>query len=441
MVAPKSNRSKAKHMREREDLVRRSPVLSDAAKVLWIELCRGWAWDDENANVSQPTLAESLGWSPRKVQRVAKELKKHDLVIVTQRVWRTPNEYRIVDTIPEAVCAKDRLINKIISKQAFEARSTEAGVPNMVPLAGATNLVSQADPEESGVPNLVSQGRQIASTRGTKFGNLGATKVVPKDEIKEDELKEDELLKMRTSENSLDFLFEPELDEEDHQKIAALTYDPDTDEEDYNASYVREEPEAVTMRRKREKLKADILAEKTRKHVRQFTKRSSDPNLVGKGSSGVLAEASSKATDEYLCVYATPPPVSPPKTPEDVLQLLHDEIVGKYGSTMALGVPMGVTKQDIGQLKNCILTKYRPDAVLAMVRVLVWDWEVARSSIFPKKEQQRLPALGDLVRYRDALAGAIATGLIRTGNYLGERKSYSAKYVDPNVKLHDDDPF
>ena len=447
MVARKSTRSKDKSMREREDLVRRSLVIGDVAKLLWIELCRGWAWDDKSARPSQATLGRALGWSPRKVRRAVAELVKLEL-ITTAKTVSASNIYNLAASISDKVCDPERLDNRSLSEaQNGESQedSTETEQEEV-----RTDLAADevSDEDRSVLCSIIEQDKSVLPTGQIcpLYEDNPVLSVrpdqAPKDEYSEDEYFEDESFKMSTSgKDPLDFLFQPELDEEDNQKLAAIGYDPDGNQEDYDAFYVRHETKEYTLRWKRRELSDKILSEKSRVYAREFSKRSSDPNLVGKEASGVLAEASSKARDEYFCVFATPPPVSPPDTPEDVLQLLHDEFVEKYGSTMARGVPLGVSKQEIGQLKTCILSKYRPEVVLAMVRVLVWDWEVARSSIFPKKEQQRLPALGDLVRYRDALAGSIATGLIRSGNFLGDRKSYSAKYVDSAAKLHDDDPF
>jgi len=109
MVGQKSKRRKKRRYRECEDLIRRSPVLSSGAKLLWIELLRGWTGDDLRANVSQSTLAIALGKNRRSIIRWQAELVNNGL-IKTKRTGRAL-VFTVVTDIPESICPPDRLNN------------------------------------------------------------------------------------------------------------------------------------------------------------------------------------------------------------------------------------------------------------------------------------------------------------------------------------------
>ena len=95
-----------------------------------------------------------------------------------------------------------------------------------------------------------------------------------------------------------------------------------------------------------------------------------------------------------------------------------------------------------GKIKRAILTKYEPKVVLRMIRVLVWDWEVAREVCWPPRKEHKFPDVESLVLYRVALSGATITGFDYTGARRGEPNTYYMKYLkDSETTVKSDDPF
>jgi hypothetical protein len=95
----------------------------------------------------------------------------------------------------------------------------------------------------------------------------------------------------------------------------------------------------------------------------------------------------------------------------------------------------------VGQIRNTILRKYPPDIVLAMLRVLVWDWEIARTTIFPFRPERPIPLVENLVQYAADLAAATSTGLSYRGDRRGAVNTYRDRFLEQKEKVEDDNPF
>jgi hypothetical protein len=135
------------------------------------------------------------------------------------------------------------------------------------------------------------------------------------------------------------------------------------------------------------------------------------------------------------------PPPPPVEKPMDVLRLLKGEAETRWGKKSTHGYPMDLTGELTGQVKNVLLTKYAPDVILAMTRLLVWDWEVARGACFPFRHGVPYPDVKALVQYAGELASRIETGF----DYMRHRRGASNTYHDLFIRkipfVNDDNPF
>jgi hypothetical protein len=166
-------------------------------------------------------------------------------------------------------------------------------------------------------------------------------------------------------------------------------------------------------------------------------KRGPSSDLVGLSGDGL--RTASKPAQGVKVVEASPPV---PSKPEDVLALLRGEIEAKYGARSCRGIPLNLTRKDRGSLRNSILNKYAGDVVICMVRVLVWDWEVARATIFPYRTQVKIPTVEAMVQYQETLAAAIETGLKYDGGIRGTWTTYANRYLaNANPSASEADPF
>ena len=413
-----ARRSQNKKMREREDLVRRSPDISDGAKLLWIELQRGWAWDDLTCDPAQETLAFALGWSIRRVKRRLAELVGHGLVIVERNDIHTRNSYTLAEKIPEDLCDPKRLINRILlqlKREMMEKQGTD---------------LSRA------LANLDKQGTELSRGTGQNCPVAGdetvpwqGTEVSRKDELHQDELIEDELLKKqpqkRLQSSNSDSSSEASKNQEEPANFSDEVDDPipmvesDSGKKRRRCSICKEpghNSRSCSKKATRGKRASTLL---------EFE----DKSLVTKTTPAV-------PSDNYE--QAKPPP---PKTPDDLLELLRSEVVEKYGAGEAKKIPYELTGEETGKLRNIILTKYDPDVVIDMIRVLVWDWEVVRNT-WPPRPEDKLPKVSAIWVYHETLSSATGVGFPRTGSQRGGRNTYAARYLNKGgPSIQDDLPF
>ena len=120
---------------------------------------------------------------------------------------------------------------------------------------------------------------------------------------------------------------------------------------------------------------------------------------------------------------ATP---KPPSTPAALLTALNDEILLRWGEPMRMTLARSLDRKETNALEK-LLDKYSPEAVQAMTRLLVWDWEEAREQCWPKSPGA-VPALKQLVDYAATLATVIPTGFRSSGQSRG-RTGYAERYI------------
>ncbi len=184
---------------------------------------------------------------------------------------------------------------------------------------------------------------------------------------------------------------------------------------------------------------SELMEDPNPKKQRRRNKRrknAADPKLVSTAGEG--RRSSPQPPGAIKSVEVSPPP---PETPEDVLGLLRGEIEKKYGSKACLVMPLELTSKDRGMLRKVILKKFTSNVVIAMIRVLVWDWEVARSTCFPYRAQLPIPTIEALVQYQEVLSACVTTGLKYEGSRRGEWTTYASRYLKDASPLGEDDPW
>lgn len=183
---------------------------------------------------------------------------------------------------------------------------------------------------------------------------------------------------------------------------------------------------------------SELMADPVLKQPRKNRRKKRGPDLAIATTQHAMRDAGKPTTGMKVVEVPSPPVFGS----EDVLALLRGEIEAKYGPKAIKHMPHTLTGVDSGKVRNAVLNKYAPDTVISMVRILVWDWEVARSSIWPHKVQVKIPTVEALVQYQETLASAVETGLNYDGADRGKWVTYASKYlVDANPSVVPEDPF
>jgi hypothetical protein len=187
----------------------------------------------------------------------------------------------------------------------------------------------------------------------------------------------------------------------------------------------------------------DPLDQVPRKFVPK--QRAPDPALVsgiGKGVTPFPEAQGASQSDDLL--KKDPGVPSPPITsPDGVLALLGDEVTEKWGSRAARSFPYELAPKGTitRKIESAILRKYTPDVVRDMIRLLVWDWEVARGVCFPFRPGIAYPDLDSLVQYHKELASRIETGFVYPSSQRGSLNTYRGLFIEKLERVADDDPF
>jgi len=464
MTTRRSKRGQNKKARTREDLVRRSPILSIGAKLLWIELLRGWAWNDKSCNPSQPVLANALGVGKRSIIRWAAELQGHGLLTVS----KTPdgNFYSLAETIPEEICHPDRLINRDLGDYLAPSecqigttivpdrhqRSDNLTTPSarlapsrcqigttIVPdrHQGGAKLAPKDEYDEREDERKMSTMRALSCSRGSEAGegvhSSSLTSLAPTEPRKEggeggeeEEEKDENLDSAKSSRDSAKSFLDS-----DKKNLSSALHSVD------NSTAPPQTHETEELLTEKDEKPPEKRKKRTRAPSRKRNRRSADRETCG--VEGTLAQAAREATGGPEYVQATPPP---PTTPADVLELLWAEVKEKYGEATSRGIDQGLGSKERGQIRKLLLDRFPPDVVMSMVRVLVWDWEVARAACFPPRRELRIPKIDQLIQYRAWLSAAITTGFDYTGDMRGVAKTYRSRYLEPGSTVPDpSDPF
>lgn len=458
----------------REDRVRRSKLLSPGAKLLWIELKRGWSWGRDECWPSRDILAALLAVSERSVSRWAKELEERGLIKIDRRM--SGNRYKLVQTIPEDLCDETRLQNREFASQFrlnIESQQTDRGIITDVTRRAvgsqnedvAQNIKTAPDEisrlteaqDRTNCPirgdNLASRMGQFGITQGTIW-HIRDAKLASEDDVMK-LFKEDVQLKKcaaRSGEQHPEHCTHGKTEESevaikssgrensDMELGQADSLSPGLPSSDLEPpphespvtpapalpSSLAQPPDELD-----ELLEEEIPAKRLPKSADKLREpRTRRSNQTICGVSGVLDAAAQLAKQAAVDprLYDEAPP-SPPQSPQDVLEILRSEIRSKYGFDASRSVPMTPEAATHKIVAKTILEKYPSDVVIKMLRVLVWDWEQVRT-FFPPAPGVRTPTLEHLVKYRAILSTSINTGVDYDIAGRGSHNSYAARYLN-----------
>lgn len=414
---------RAKRRRHNERLVLRAPDLSAGAKLLWLELC-AWAWDEDVCYPSQELLQYATGASRYSISRWLRELQDNKLVTVERQ--QRGNRYLLVDEIPVEVCDPCRAINSQLVALARGKSHPESDVAEM-PHGDAQNEKPCGSIDTSHVAEMPHDPPIPCSRNATwdvaemphHDDEVCTRKCVheEEEEVSTREVMSDFQKGSQTRRKSVSDHGLIEEDEGNTAEESGIPGQSRTQVED--PSELMEEPNPERQRRRNKR-----------------RKNAADPKLVSTAGEG--RRSSPQPPGATKSVEVSPPP---PETPEDVLRLLRGEIEKKYGSKACLVMPHELTSKDRGMLRKVILKKFTSNVVIAMIRVLVWDWEVARSTCFPYRVQMPIPSIESLVQYQEVLSACVTTGLKYDGARRGEWITYASRYLKDASPLAEADPW
>jgi hypothetical protein len=323
MPAPRKRRSKDKARREFEDRIRRSPVLSIQARTLWVEIDRGWCWDDKSCYPSQETLGNAIGLSVRSIRRYQKELEEAKVLIVRNHP-KKGNCYFIPDELPEDVAPRERVINTNIMSSVDRTRMAGHGADDQ--------------------PDLAAHAGQGRPPTPAKDGRSDRPGMAADDERIEDEPREDELT-------------------EDSRATARSGRGPNGTK-----------PSSVTPQGWKAGAKGNGITTVTlkgQKPPRQ--QRAADPAIVP-GSARKLPESFSEvrgATEEPEFVV---PPDPPPRNAESTWDYFN-KLLEEHGFSRQPGAFKTLPKihqRRLGELAHRFINE--PETLMHMLQVLVGNW-------------------------------------------------------------------
>ena len=438
MVAHKSAKERAKRRRRNEQLVRRSTSLTPGAKLLWLEFS-AWAWDDPVCYPHQDLLALSLNVSRPTISRWLRELKNAGLLIANRQ--RRGNEYTLAEEIPFEVCDPARGFNSKLTATLRGHKKDDPDVSDVIhgnarrKKVAFTSEHSHVSDVIQDPPTLVSDvirsnvsdvihgiDEDVHRKMYKKKREVGVIEVKPELEktTQAIEATSESFGENARSARKSEKATTPEAESQEDSlpdKPVAGSVGSTEDAQPNDLSELMEDPLPLTQ------------------HGKSSRKRRG-PSAALVGLQGDGLRTASGGSEASKTIEASPPP---PEQPEDVLALLRSEVEAKYGPKACSGMPLTLRKQDRGKVRNVILNTFSTKVVISMVRVLVWDWEVARSELFPPKTQVKIPTIEALVQYQEALAANVASGFEYKGTRRGARKTYAARYlVDPTAS---DEPF
>lgn len=424
-----------------DTVIRRSALISDGGYKLWSELAFGWAWDEPVCFPTCHTLAVALNTTRRTIMRLLDELEGHGLL--TRRRQRRGNRFTLASTLPPQFDTS-RLSNKelaAIARAQGDPDAHQEDDPHEVirahldPGVEGSDVTETShldrDPANHDVMNLSSS--DVMKTSHQPLCDVMKTShqagcdvmnsshkadVHPKQNIQEEE-KQDHLKQGR----------EPAAPDSKSTEVSEGDQENEGEQDDVaEAEDLLSEKEEVTPRRPRRQQRAsspDLITSRAKKPKVPYPEAQGSSTFVPKGR--IESEV-------------TPPPV---ETARGLLSLLRGEVESKWGqkATRLLPTdPLELPRDLQEKLKSAILNKYSSDVILDLVRLLVWDWEVARGVCFPFRPTTPYPDPLALVQYHKELATRVNTGFDHSANeHRGKRNTYKWLFIDKKPKADESD--
>jgi len=421
---------------ELQQKILRIPQISIGAKLLWSELALNWCWNSPECCPRQQAMAVAFMVHPNSITKWINELIELGLISREKMV----RSYRFVlaTEIPAKLLDEEwRFSNVELTRRVKKGMTHRVDTPQKEecesePVSSHSSKRGLPTPvKEDWEPDSLLKKRSGHSSKRGLY--IKPSKGKPSEEEKPDTREE------RESRNSTHAL----KDDGDSMEVVGArcaracegsdsVEDPVDPSDEKQRTYVPDDTQPADP----SDLMEDPPQKQPRKNPRQ--KRGVSDDILGRPPGRGLRNAG-KPPHGTKVIQAGDPPTWKPK---DVLSLLRGEIEAKYGADAVKVMPMSLTGADSGKVKNALLNKYAPDVVMAMIRVLVWDWEVARTACFPFRPQVKYPTVEALVQYQETLAAATQTGLNYDGAVRGNRKTFASRYLaNAKPSAAANDPF
>lgn len=427
-----SKKSWPKRRDEIRKHLRRSTELSDGAFRVWDELASGWAWNDPVCFPNYAMMAKAMGKHRNTIRKYVDELVELGLV---ERYRKTRGyEFRLVEDLP------GRFVDPFVENKGLREdrrKSVTDGEPEPEVMNNIVCITEQESEKRcprsdtSDAQDVVHHNRCDAQA----LVQSDAQHLVHVDEVqKEEEQKQEEEnrkgkvreLRVRASKTEGGTMRSPSRcalgDEGIDPNGEIVTYSEDNELEG---------------------LIEDPLDQAPRKFKPK--QRAPDPALVSGLRKGGTPFPEAQGAPQSDDLQKSDPGVpSPPITsPEDVLALLRDEVREKWGQRATRQFPVELAPKGklTRQIESAILRQYTPDVIRDMIRLVVWDWEVARGVCFPFRHDVPYPDLLALVQYHKELANRIDSGFSHVTGKRGSSNTYKDLFIDKRTRVADDDPF
>jgi len=391
-------------------LVNRSPVLSGGAKRLYFELLLEWCWDAPICWPSQRLVQFALVNSRDSVYRWTEELVENKLV--RRERGRKGLLYHVALDIPKEVCDPRRGDNVQLAALMKEQRKDVRGSDHV----RGSDMVRGSDIGEQSDGTTMSDPER-GDVRGSDHLSGGCLKIRHEDVRGSDQKHLTEASK-----------------EEEADKGKQMRAAPSAPHARENSSSKEDENHEVTGSRP------------TRDSVpgSDFDRHNSNGDGGKNETSRVTSHTDTADPATHLVASSGDPSQNDSQgrqdsetsdldtlrlqTPTDVLRLLRGEVEKKFGEDGLRGLPLKLSGKEAGQIKQGLLDKFSTETVESIVRLLVWDWEVAKTECFPPRDFP-YPALEALVKYIDQLAPRIGQGFVYKGAKRGATNTYSQVYL------------
>ena len=405
--------------------------LSTGAKLLWIELAMNWAWNDPVCFPSHDVLATGLGVGKNSITRWSRELEAAKLLrrVKVNREQR----YYLADAMPDELVEQWKLSNQVLTQRVKKTRKSKKSDHDAVRSQSPKEGSSKHDRVLT-VPILNEANHQNGDWVQDADPHPGDCEPfsIPKMGIATSTMKH---LKQDEEEKKLD-----ERDEAKREsQIHALEVTGVDSHEPSRGALGDEGSEPVRSDEINE-LMEDEEPIRPKSNNYRGKKRAPDRSFVPTaGRAGkAFPEADTGSVRGERVDLGPPPPPESFESPDGLLCVLRDEVQDRFGPVRSY--PLELSTKLRGQFKNALIRKYPPDVLLDMIRVLVWDWEVAREVCFPGRNTTH-PCPLSFVQYAKELAARVDSGFESPGHLRGRRNSYRERFIERQALVDDSDPF
>jgi hypothetical protein len=411
--------------------LRRSTLLSDGAFRVWDELAAGWSWADPVCFPNYAMMAKAMGKHRNTIRKYVDELVEHGLVIRTRKT--RGYQFQMIEDIPDQFI--DPFIeNKGLREDRRKSKRSRPPEPDVM-----HKMLDITEPDR--VSRCTRSRKSDAQDVGHHIES-DAQDVVHHDEQDVVHVDEDEKGKVQKQKKEKG-KGKGESPIRVSETEGGMTASPSRCALGNEATEPDGEIVSYDENHEIEGLIEDPLDQQPRKFKPK--QRAPDPALVSGLRKGGTPFPEAQGAAQSNVLGKSDPGVASPfiETPEGVLALLRGEVEEKWGKRASRGFPFELAKKGkiSNQIRSAILRQYTPDVIRDMIRLLVWDWEVARGVCFPYRHDVPFPDLLSLVQYHKELANRVETGFAYPSSKRGSANTYKDLFIDRLERVADDDPF